>query len=50
MALWTHNLPSLRLQHDFGEFDEATIHGVEMSCKLIFNILVIVKSYLDEVD
>jgi hypothetical protein len=48
MALWIHNLPSVRLKNDFREVDEAMFQGVERPCKLIFCILVINKSDLDE--
>jgi hypothetical protein len=37
------------LKNDFGEFDEAMFKGVKRLCELIFCILVIEKSDLDEV-
>jgi hypothetical protein len=49
MALRTHNLPPGRLKNDFGEVDEAMFHGVESPNELIFCILSIEKSDLDEV-
>jgi hypothetical protein len=48
MALRTHNLTSGRLRK-LGEVDEAMFQGVERPCELIFCILRIEKSYLDEV-
>jgi hypothetical protein len=48
MALRTRNLPSRRLKKDFVEVDEAMFQGVERPCELIFCILGIEKSYLDE--
>jgi hypothetical protein len=50
MILRTHNLPSGRLKKNyFGEFDEVFFQGVERPCELIFCILRIEKSDLDEV-
>jgi hypothetical protein len=37
------------LKNDFGEVDEGMFQGVERPCEIIFCILVIEKSDLDEV-
>jgi hypothetical protein len=44
-------LPSERLKNEFGEVDvdEAMFQGVERPCELIFCILGIERSHLDEV-
>jgi hypothetical protein len=44
----TQYLPFGRLKNEFGEFDEAMSQGVERLCELIFCILGIEKSELDE--
>jgi hypothetical protein len=49
MALRIHNLPSGLLKNDLGEVDEAMFEGVERRYELIFCILSIEKSDLDEV-
>jgi hypothetical protein len=49
MALRIHNFPSGRLKNKFGEVDEAMFQGMERPCELIFCILGIKKSDLDEV-
>jgi hypothetical protein len=37
------------LKNDFGEFNEAMFHGFKRPCEIIFRILGIEKSDLDEV-
>jgi hypothetical protein len=49
MALRTHNLLSERIKNESAEFDEAMFQFFEMPCELIFCILGIEKSYLNEV-
>jgi hypothetical protein len=49
MALRRHNLPSIRLKNHFREVDEEMFQGAEMPYELIFCILSIEKSDLDEV-
>jgi hypothetical protein len=49
MELANHYLLSGRLKFDFDEVDEAMFQGVERSCELIFCIVGIQKSDLDEV-
>jgi hypothetical protein len=49
MALRTHNLTLDVLKNVFGEFDEAMFRGVERTCEIIFFILTIELSDLDEV-
>jgi hypothetical protein len=49
MGQRTHNLPSGRLKNDFGEIDEAMFQGVEGPYEIIFCILSIEESDLDEV-
>jgi hypothetical protein len=49
MALGTHNRPTGRLKKRLGEVDEAMFHGVERPCELIFCILCMEQSELDEV-
>jgi hypothetical protein len=44
----THNLPSGRLKNDFGEVNEPTFRGVERPCEIIFCILGIKKSELND--
>jgi hypothetical protein len=49
MALITHNLHLNVLKNDFGEIDESMYQGVQMPCEIIFYIMGIEKSGLDEV-
>jgi hypothetical protein len=48
MALRTHNVPSGRHKNDFGEVDESTFQGSERPYEVIFCMLSIEKSDLDE--
>jgi hypothetical protein len=50
MVLRTHNLPSGRLKHAFCEEHEVMFQCVDWPCELIFCILGIDKSDLDDVD
>jgi hypothetical protein len=44
LIIWLLNV----LKNDFVEVDEVIFHGVERPCKLIFYILVVQTSDLDE--
>jgi hypothetical protein len=48
MDLRAHNMPSVHLKFDFGEIDEAKFQDVEEPFEVIFFILCIEESDLDE--